>query len=734
VVTAAAQTARRSADGRLTLRDLPVLGLWAGLALGLSALTTRVVDWFVMTDELLYERLAISVFELGSPLPHVHGELIPNVNQLYPLLLAPVFAHGLVPGSLPDAHAVNAWVMSSACIPAYLLALRVTGRRLAAYGVALLTVCVPWIVVASFLLTEVAGYPAFLWAVLAMQAATASPSRRNDVLALLGIALAVFARTQFEVLLLVLPVAIFAFELGLARSVREAARQSVRRHRVLSVAYAVLLAGAVVLAAVGYVSRVLGTYRGALEGQLVPGGIGRAFAEHVATLALGLGILPFVIGVAWLLANVLRPPAPELHAYACVATVTIATIALEVTVFDLRFGEGTVRDRYLFYVAPLVLLGFACALLDTRWPRWSLVAPAALVVAGFAVDRLPVFGRFNVDSPVAVLHDWLRASMDSLNGARSFLAGATVLATLLFVLLSLLVPRRYLAAGLAALTLLALPLETAYAFERLFAHDGTSGRPVSVAQGGVFDWIDRTVGPDADVTIVPYPDLPGEYYPSVSVWWDLEFWNRAVVRAAHVRGQYEWTPSTFPKAYLRFDPGTGEANVSPTRYVAHSDKESRFRIAGNAVSDTRGTFLIEAEQPWRADWITLGLEDDGWTRPRTPARVRVFAVPGQKGPVLRALSFRIRAPVDVASRPVSVSSNVDRWDDTASGGPTLLREIGVCVPASGHADVTIETPEFSQVYGDMRSSSTIGEYREGGVLLAQIALADEIGPPCEPSD
>jgi hypothetical protein len=114
--------------------------------------------------------------------------------------------------------------------------------------------------------------------------------------------------------------------------------------------------------------------------------------------------------------------------------------------------------------------------------------------------------------------------------------------------------------------------------------------------------------------------------------------------------------------------------------------------------------------------------------------VRVFAVPGQKGPVLRALSFRIRAPVDVASRPVSVSSNVDRWDDTASGGPTLLREIGVCVPASGHADVTIETPEFSQVYGDMRSSSTIGEYREGGVLLAQIALADEIGPPCEPSD
>jgi hypothetical protein len=47
-----------------------------------------------MTDELLYERLAISIAQLQSPLPRVHGDLIPNVSQLYPLLLAPVFRHG----------------------------------------------------------------------------------------------------------------------------------------------------------------------------------------------------------------------------------------------------------------------------------------------------------------------------------------------------------------------------------------------------------------------------------------------------------------------------------------------------------------------------------------------------------------------------------------------------------------------------------------------------------------
>src|SRR5262245_34746729 len=178
-----------------------------------------------MTDELLYEKLATSVSQLGTPLPHVHGESIPNLNQLYPLLLAPIFRHGLVPGELHDAHALNAWVMSSACIPAHFLAQRVTGRLWLAYALALLTVCLPWIVVSSFLLTEVAGYPAFLWAVLAIHASTAAPSRRNDVLALLAIALAVFARTQFELLLVVLPLAIVAFELG-----RGGLRDAWRRH------------------------------------------------------------------------------------------------------------------------------------------------------------------------------------------------------------------------------------------------------------------------------------------------------------------------------------------------------------------------------------------------------------------------------------------------------------------------------------------------------------------------
>ena len=44
--------------------ELGVAGLWLVLGVGLAMLTSSVVDWYVMTDELLYERLAISIASL----------------------------------------------------------------------------------------------------------------------------------------------------------------------------------------------------------------------------------------------------------------------------------------------------------------------------------------------------------------------------------------------------------------------------------------------------------------------------------------------------------------------------------------------------------------------------------------------------------------------------------------------------------------------------------------------
>ena len=230
---------------------IPIGALWLGLGAGLAALTSQVADWYVMTDELLYERLGIAIGQLHSPLPHVHGELIGNVNQLYPLLLAPLFAGRLVPSALHDAHILNAFLMSSACIPAFLLARRVMPGSRLAYAVAALSVGIPWIALSSFLMTEALAYPVFLWAVLALQNATVSPSVRNDGILLVAVAVAVFSRTQFAVLLVVIPLALLLNRLSLRRLVSE--------HRLLVVVYAALAVVALVLLGLGELSRALGT-------------------------------------------------------------------------------------------------------------------------------------------------------------------------------------------------------------------------------------------------------------------------------------------------------------------------------------------------------------------------------------------------------------------------------------------------------------------------------------------
>ena len=80
--------------------------------------TWRVTDWNDMTDELVWERLAVSVGQFHSILPRLHGEVILSLSQLYPLLIAPWFWHGYVTSDIRNAHLFDAWLMSSAAIAA----------------------------------------------------------------------------------------------------------------------------------------------------------------------------------------------------------------------------------------------------------------------------------------------------------------------------------------------------------------------------------------------------------------------------------------------------------------------------------------------------------------------------------------------------------------------------------------------------------------------------------------
>jgi hypothetical protein len=710
-----------------------VLAVWLVSGVALAAVTTRVADWFVMTDELLYERLAISIYRLGSLVPHVHGQVVPNLNQLYPVLLAVPFRNDSVRQSLHDAHLLNAILMTSALVPAYVLARRVTTSWWAPWIVGILTVTLPWIALASFLLTEVVAYPVFLWAVVVCQQTLVRPSARNDVLALAGLVLAIVARTQFVVFVAALVLAIAGLTLTTSdRGARLAElRAAARAHVVLLGGYAVAAVIALVLLVAGH--SPLGSYSQTAKGNILPSNILQFAAAHLAVIALASGILPLLVGGAWLASNLLRASSPERHAFAWLSTTIAVVLTLEVASFNIRFGGGIVRERYLFYLVPLFLVALFAAFTDVRLPRWSLLVPIVVLSGGFLAAPLPSYQKYNVDTPAAILNNWLINTLTTVGAARVFLIIATVVVALVYIEGAVLLGPRRITIALTALLLVALPAETAYAFKRLFAVNGTSGLPLTLDQSVVFGWVDRVITPNSETMMIPYPLLRTDYWADVAFWWDLEFWNRSVTREGGTPGVFEGTPrGTFPKLAMSFDRRTGRANVDFDSYVTQAVGDARFHIAGKLFSVQRDATVVFPERPWRADWITTGLYVDGWTVPGRTARIRVFARPGRTTPELRTLSVALSAPDPAKTRPVHFASNTGTTGADV-GQATVLEQLTVCVSPGRPADIVLDAKGSSQISGSEATQLTAVTPRNAGVLVRSIQLADAAGPACRPA-
>jgi hypothetical protein len=732
---------------------LPVLGIvgvWVAASVALSQITGRVTDWYVMTDELRYERLAVSIARSGSPIPRIHGELVRNLDQLYPVLLAPLFRTGTVLSDVHRAHILGAWLMCSACIPAFLLARRVTRRLWIAYLIGVLAICLPWMLYASFLLTEVVAYPVFLWSLLAFQAALSNPCRRNDLLALGAILVVFLARTELAGVVAVFPLAVVAFELAAPRTgslrarTRLAARACVRDHPVAAVAYLALAIAAVVFVLAGGTLSSVSEYAPQTNLSLLSSGLVKAFVGHISQVAFGMALLPFVVGTAWAYTNALRPqPDRERHAFACVAAILVPVLVFEIAKWDTSAIGRVTFDRYLFYLVPAVLLAFVCALLDGRRMGWALAVMGGIVCIGFAVQFQPSYtwsnlvGPVDADSPISILYRPLVDSARSIRAAQASLIGATILLTVGFVLAAALLRNtRLLTPIFVVLVAAVVPLETYAVFHRLLTHDGTASRPLTGTGNGTaqLGWLDAELGAGADATIIPYR-ISSDFFVSLRYWRDIEFWNRSVQRNAEYpsSGQYAYTGVWFPKTTLRINRATGAIDTPLAPNVVQAVTDSRLRVAGDVKVQTPEVFLIRTARPWRAQWITTGLYDDGWMKPHTPARIRIYAVPGQRRPLTHILSLQLKAPDGVTTRPFAVTTNIDSVrGKVTSSATTSVNVIRVCVPPRGYTSAIVRAPGVSQIPGDASDQATIDSPRLGSIYLADISVSDYTVGRCKP--
>jgi hypothetical protein len=587
------------------LAVLYIVSVTVQLSLGL-----RLRSPWIMVDELVYSDMARSFAATGHFL--IRGEH-GNYGPVYPLLLSPAYA---LFGSMSEvyrwARVIDAVAMSSAVLPAYLLARRVV-RAPAALVAAALAIAVPSMAYVGTLMTENVFYPIFLWLAFALVCMLERPTLRRQ-LVLLGLCvLAFLTRAQAVALVgavLTAPLALAWIERGRPR-----------RLAPFKTLYGIVGAGAVLVAAVE-VARgrsplaVLGNYSKTSHGSY---GLWPAIhwvLLHVAELDLYLWFLPFAAFIV-LVANARHLDRP-LRVF-CAAAISLSVwLVLEVGVFASQYSHR-IEERNLFYLAPLFIVALLAWIErgQPRPPRAALVAAGLAAALPGAIPFLSLLDITAQSDTLGVQPWWFLG--DAWAG-RDSVSLVVVLTAVACAAAFLWLPRRWAPVLPAAVALgflfTWLPLE-------LWTHGFPQLSRSVYAQGiGVDDpsWIDARVGSNAHVAVL----WSGGNELAV---WQNEFWNRSLDRVydlgTALPGDMPSTPVTVQRSTGILHDAAGRTIASP--YVLTSDSVELvgtkiatdpakqlvlYRVASPARTTTRITGIYPGPSPpWSSAHVT-------WTRLR----------------------------------------------------------------------------------------------------------------------
>ncbi len=397
---------------------------------GASFVIRTVLAWLRSTpalfpDEYIYASIGRSLAESGHPAIRGGSAHFPALLQ--PIVTAPAWLIGDVGLAFRVVQSLGVLAMSLAAIPVYVLARRLGLSTRIGLALAALAVLVPDFVYASFVASEPFAYPLFLAAIAAAATALSRPTRRAQ-LAFVGFAgLATLARAQFAVLPIVFFAAVFVQGM-MERRLRPAAREQALPFALF------LLPGAALLAAGP--ARVLGYYHAVLNLHLHPVSLVRWVGWDAMVLAYASGwiVVPGALLGLWV---VLRRPGSALErSFAVLVGLLVVALVLEAGLLQANAansadvsGPNEVKERYIFYLVPLI--GLCFALYAKRgWPaRVShLVLAAALVILSVRVPLSGFAVASTLDaSPILYGVYWLSGELGQSSSASLVVAAAAAL-------------------------------------------------------------------------------------------------------------------------------------------------------------------------------------------------------------------------------------------------------------------------------------------------------------------
>jgi hypothetical protein len=585
----------RSASWHARLQGaIPLLCAYTGLAALYAWQASRHPVPTIFSDEIELTWIARSIAETG--VPSRRGDPYDGAT-LVAYFLAPVWWLGSASTAYAAAKLLLVLAMTATIFPAYALA-RMVVPQWYALGAAAGAAAVPALAYSPILVEEPLAYPLATLALWLIARVLVEPTWGRLGLAVVASTAALLTRTQLSILFAVLA-------LGLAWLGWQ--WEPVRRWRATWggwdwVGFAALAVGA----AVGF-SALMGHF--SESWRETTGYFRDRILEHaswaVGALAIGIGVLPLIAGIAALARPRDEPRDPRTRAFvitsASALVVFIAYAGIKGAYISTVFSTLVV-ERNLIYLCPILFAGTALALARGVGRGWAIAGAALLTLwvvtaVPLRLGEYPYYEAHGLSIAALANREW---GWPEARIENALLVVFGVSLTLVVALALLRRGSRAFAAvaGFVAVGVLSWTLTTeVYAAEgeRLLSNQIAANLPAP------YDWVEQATDGGSVVIIGQQIADPIGIYLT-------EFFNPSVTKVWSLDGS-----APGPGAILTPDLAGVDGTLTPSPGTEYALALNGVELQAPVVTRNGGATLYRLDgKPLRLASGTTGLYTDGW--------------------------------------------------------------------------------------------------------------------------
>lgn len=577
------------------LSAVPLLAIYFGLAALYAWQASRRPVPTIFTDELELTQLARSIAETGEPARR--GEPY-GLATLVAYALAPVWWLSTTTASWAAAKLILVLAMTSTVFPAYGLARMVVPKSyaLAAAGG---TVAVPALAYATILVEEPFAYPLATLA-LWMIARALETTTWARVAAAGGVSLvAMLARTQLAILFVVLALGL----LWLAWQSEPGRRWRAQWSRWDWVGAITLTVG-VLFAFAAVIGQASAAWRNTML--LYKDRIVEHTAWATGALAIGVGVLPVLAGVASLARpkGETRDPATRAFVVTSVAAIAVFLGYAGVKGAYISTVLGTyVVERNLIYLCPILFIATALAFHRGVGRGWAIAGAAVFTFIVVAVTPLNLAQYPYYEARGLSMAAFANRELGWAEGTiEAFFIGLCVVALVVVVALKRLRPSSLaftVVTAVAAVAVVAWSMTgQVYAAEaeRTFSRQFDSNLPKP------YDWVERATGGKSVVVV-------GQQISDPTNIWLTEFFNPSVRKMWSLDGSAREVGGPI----LTPDLDAVDGTLTPSPETEYALAINGVKLQAPIVDQRKDAILYWIDgRPLVLQDTIVGRETDGW--------------------------------------------------------------------------------------------------------------------------